>query len=268
MMDGKALVAISNMKNRFCIAKKNQRNKRSGDVGKSEKSKMQVIILSVVGGLLAVTLIILTVLTIINSLSAGKAADKFVEACRSGDSFAMEQFLPGTYEGLPEDIEELLTDEELRLITGVGEEESQDDGHALQKLILIHSEIKRSATFTLDDEVTLKLNIEGPDMKKIFDKVNSAYLTDSEDAPEIDADSLYEETVSQIESGKYTYRHTVEIPMTKSGGQWHIRFNAPEITDELTGGLQTAYSELYKRALDELMEYYELTDKEELPDEK
>ena len=68
-------------------------------------------------------------------------------------------------------------------------------------------------------------------------------------------------------SGKYTYKHDVEIPMLKIKGKWYVDYQSVNVIDELLGGYQTAYSELYQRAFEELMEYYGMTEGDESSDE-
>ncbi len=230
--------------------------------GSSGKKKLPVIVFAVIGGLLAVAGITLAVLTAINSVAANEAADGFVKACRSGDSSAMEAFLPGVYAELPEDIQALLDEVD----ENDDDTQTTDQEHDLQKLILTHSRIDSSSVITLDDDATLKLTINGPDMKKIMEEISSKYLTE-DDTPKMDSEAVYADVQSMIESGKYSYSHDAEIPMSKIGGKWYVKYNNPEITDALTGGLQTAYSELYRKAFDELMEYFGLTEQEEPSDE-
>lgn len=223
----------------------------------------------------AITVIVLLVLLIVNSPSANKTAEKFIEECRKGDTEAMQEYLPSAYVDLPEDLQELIASVESSEEDSQSDTESQEKTEAdeaedaeqvsLQTVILTHSDFNKSMILTLDNEDVLEIKITGPDMQKIIDEAITKYR--SEDSEEITSDSLYDTIVSLINEEKHTYTHSVEIPMYRTNGKWYVDFDSTDIWNEITGGLAAAYSDLYQQAFDELMEYYGMTDGEENTDE-
>lgn len=222
-----------------------------------------------------ITVFVLLILLIVHSPSANKTAEKFIEECRKGDTQAMQEYLPSAYVDLPEDLQELIasvesSDEDSQSDTESQEKTEADESEnveqvSLQTVILTHSDFEKSIILTLDNEDILEVKITGPDMQKIIDEVITKYR--SEDGEEITSDSLYDAIVSLINDEKYTYTHSVEIPMYSTNGKWYVDFASTEIWNELTGGLSAAYSNLYQQAFDELMEYYGMTDGKENTDE-
>ena len=235
---------------------------------KSTKNNRRTIIIASSAVLLVAAITFFTIL-IVSSVSANKAASGFIEVCEKGDTGAMEEYVPNYSAELPDEVKELMQsalalDEEE---TTDNEDENQQDID-LDALILKHSTFSKSTIFTLGSKASVKISISGPDMKKILDLATKKFLTDDSDAASnLSSESLYSEIEALIESEKYTYKHEVKIPMLKINGKWYVDYQSVDVMDELLGGYQTAYSELYQRAFEELMEYYGMTEGDETSNE-
>lgn len=188
------------------------------------------------------------------SNAATKKLTAFVEVCATGDTFAMEEFAPSVYGSLTEDTRQILEDTGLSQFVASEESTLSDNTQSVQSLVLSNTTIESNWVFAIGSEATAEITVTSPNMLECMRNIYTLSLMDGAEA--YTTESLYAEIASYVENPSDTVTHEIQLPMRYINHEWHIDYGDSEILDQMTGGLISAYKELYSQAVENLLAYF------------
>ena len=186
----------------------------------------------------------------VRSVPATERLRAFVVACEAGDTLAMDRFAPSVYSMLSDDTISILKELGIDDILTSAEESAVPEIPSIQSLVLSHSEFAPKMVLTFTAAATARLSVTGPDMRKCVQALIDSTVENDAYTPE----SLYSEIEHFVEAQTDMVTYQVNIPMERINGEWYILFTDPEILDQMTGGLISAYSDLYAQAVESLLQ--------------